>query len=261
MQGVSDPHIVPSPTRHQDMNTLEQAVNLKVEVTTLIDETIVGTIYAFSPNQHVIALKTSSSSAGNDLFRIINSSFIKSITIAHPIPKRFHKTSEFFKGRPVDLKKLETRLKHSLEKASTVSSRKPTTAEAHTTKSTTAASKKGAVTNSTASSTTPSSASIPAAAPLSARPTNSAQAVHKKLEPSPLALKVYDKLVGKFGKENVMLQSNDSVLLFKEVAIGKPYALNRISNSRRSQQSKHLEKVKTALREIWLLGNNSKQGG
>lgn len=239
------------------MNTLEQAINLKVEVTTLIDETIVGTIYAFSPNQRVIALKTTSSASGKDLFRIINTSFIKSISIAHPVPKRFNKASESFKGKPVDLNKLKARLEHSLEKISKGSSVKHNIHAARIDKPNKAEPPKTPPVNTT----TPPASTSAAVPPLSSRTSHSTQALHKKLEPSPLALKVYDKLVDKFGKENVMLQNNDSVLLFKEVAIGKPYALNRISNSRRSQQSKHLEKVKTALREIWLLGNNSKQGG
>lgn len=211
------------------MNSLEQVINLKVEVKTLIDETIVGTIYAFSPKQHVIALKMSgSSSDGKDLFRIINSSFIKSITIAHPAPKKFPKHSEQFKARPVDLKKLEARLKSAVERAA------------------------------------PPNASTPVQKnePVNGKNNhNNNNQAPKKSEPTALALKVHDKLVAKFGKENVSLQNNDAVLLFKEVLISKPYALNKISNSKKSQSSKHLDKVKAALREIWLLGNNSQQGG
>lgn len=212
------------------MNSLEQVINLKVEVKTLIDETIVGTIYAFSPKQHVIALKKSggSSSDGKDLFRIINSSFIKSITIAHPAPKKFPKHSEHFKGRPVDLKKLEARLKVAVERATPSHPAPPTVSKNEAT---------GGKNNHNNSQT------------------------QKKSEPTALALKVHDKLVAKFGKENVSLQNNDAVLLFKEVLISKPYALNKISNSKKSQSSKHLDKVKAALREIWLLGNNSEQGG
>ncbi|WPK26348.1 hypothetical protein PUMCH_003699 [Australozyma saopauloensis] len=188
------------------MNSLDQAINLKVQVTTLIDETITGTIYAFSPKQHVIALKTP------ELYRIINSSFIKTLTLTGPVPKRFHKSHESFKGKPVDIRKLEARLKNAVER--------------------------GGVENHTKS-----------------------VAASKKPEPSALALKIHGKLVNKFGKENVHLQGNDSMLLFKEVVVGKPYALNKISNGKKTQSSKHLEEVKTALREMWLLGNNTKQGG
>lgn len=209
------------------MNSLEQVINLKVEVKTLIDETIVGTIYAFSPKQHVIALKCGSSSDGKGLFRIINSSFIKTITIAHPVPKKFSKHSEQFKGRPVDLKKLEARLKSAVERAA------PPNASTSTQKN----------------------------EPASGKSNQNNTQVPKRSEPTALALKVHNKLVAKFGKENVSLQNNDAILLFKEVLINKPYALNKISNSKKSQSSKHLDKVKTALREIWLLGNNSEQGG
>ncbi|RKP29022.1 hypothetical protein METBISCDRAFT_19661 [Metschnikowia bicuspidata] len=187
------------------MNSLDQAINQKVEVITLLDETIVGTIYAFSPRQHVLALRMPSDD--KDLFRIINSSFIKSIALAGPIAK----------------------------------GTRPESASGH------------------GSSSTSPPTSLPTAA--SSRRNSHASVAPKKSDPSPLALKVFDKLVDKFGRENVLLQNNDSVLLFKEVIITKPYAVNRISNSKKTQSSKHLDKVKTALREIWLLGNDSKQGG
>lgn len=208
------------------MNSLDQAINQKVEVITLLDETIVGTIYSFSPRQHVLALRMPSDD--KDVFRIINSSFIKSIALAGPISKVTR--PESFKGKPVDLRKLEQRLKQAVDRASGHGS----------------------------SSTSPPT-SLPTAA--SSRRNLHASVAPKKSDPSPLALKVFDKLVNKFGRENVLLQNNDSVLLFKEVIITKPYAVNRISNSKKTQSSKHLDKVKTALREIWLLCNDSKQGG
>lgn len=227
----------PSKTPHihiaeRAMNSLEHVKHLKVELTTLIDETIGGTIYAFSPKQQVIALKTARSSTdGKDLFRIINSSFIKSISVIGSSHERFSDHHENFKGRPIDLAKLESRLNLAVEKFR--------------------------------SSSVPPVGTLTIAAPASTvtKSTGMSIASTNRAEPKALALRVYDELVIRFGKENVLLLNNDSVLLFKEITICKPYALNRISNSKRSQSSMHLEKVKGALREIWLLGNNSKQGG
>lgn len=84
---------------------------------------------------------------------------------------------------------------------------------------------------------------------------------HKRTEASPLASKIFNKLSSKLGKENVQWNGNETILAFKEIAISRPYALNKVSNSRKSQGSKHLNDVKSALRESWLEVDNAKRGG
>ncbi|SGZ50752.1 CIC11C00000000152 [Sungouiella intermedia] len=83
----------------------------------------------------------------------------------------------------------------------------------------------------------------------------------KKNETSPLAAKIFDKMSQKFGKENIHWHGNESILAFKEIVISRPYALNKISNFKKSQASKHMDEVRSALREIWLEVDNAKRGG
>lgn len=70
------------------MNKLEQATNLKVKITTVLDQTTTGSIYATASNQQVIALKTKSSKSGNQSFKFINTAFIKSIQVLPPFPSK-----------------------------------------------------------------------------------------------------------------------------------------------------------------------------
>ncbi|OBA21699.1 hypothetical protein METBIDRAFT_41588, partial [Metschnikowia bicuspidata var. bicuspidata NRRL YB-4993] len=208
------------------MNSLDQVVNLKVRITNLLDESISGTIHAFSLKQRVLALKLTPTQAGkstpslqpvNDLYKIMNTSFIKSITVLPPFPKKHQRSLDQPAHVPkLNVAKLEEALNQMLSKA-----------------------------NQTMPKHSPQPSPVPTGIKKSESP----------------ASKVYAKLLVKLGKENVQWQGNDSILLFKEVAVSKPYALSRISNSKRTQSSKYLEKAKTALREIWLADDNSTKGG
>lgn len=73
------------------MNNLDQIINLKVKVTTLLDQSITGTIYAYSPSNELLALKISGSGKNNvkpETFRFINTAFIKTIQVLPPFPKK-----------------------------------------------------------------------------------------------------------------------------------------------------------------------------
>lgn len=71
------------------MNKIEQVENLKVKVTTLLDQTMVGTIYSWSSSNKVLALKVSNgkSNEGNN-FRLINTAFIKLLQVMQPSSKK-----------------------------------------------------------------------------------------------------------------------------------------------------------------------------
>ncbi|GEQ72159.1 hypothetical protein JCM33374_g5845 [Metschnikowia sp. JCM 33374] len=214
------------------MNSLDQIVNLKVRITNLLDESISGTIYAFSTKQKVLALKVTHQPTGkspspqDDSFRIINTAFIKSINVLPPFPKKNSRPSEFPSNVPkIDVKQLEHTLNKMLESANKIPEVQ---------------------------------ASQRANSPATGKFPNTS---HKKADTGTLASKVFERLSSKLGKENVQWQGNDSILLFKEVSVSKPYALNKISNSKRTQSSKYLEKARVALREAWLEDDNSKRGG
>lgn len=204
------------------MNSLDQVINLKVKITNLLDESISGTIYAFSLKQKVLALKTTPPPTGKsppplqeDSFKIINTSFIKSISVLSLTSKKYMRPLDPAPVSKIDIKSLELYLNKIIENANKSPSPQP--------------------------------------------PTHSLAPPNKKNDT--LAAKVFEKLSLKLGRENVQWQGNESILLFKEVAVSKPYALNKISNSKRTQSSKYLEKARAALREVWLADNNSHRGG
>lgn len=205
------------------MNSLSLVINLKVEITNTLDETILGYIYAFTPKQKVLAIRLitpsrqNSSGKSPDVFRIINTEFIKSIRVVGGKKPMDAVTS----SKPDE--KLNSQAKHQLK-------------HSH-----------GSLDRATED--------------FSERAPRTNGAPQKRAELSPLASKVYQRLASKLGKENIQLQGNETILLFKEVAISKPYALNKISNSKRTQNSKHLEKVRVALKEMWLSTENQKKGG
>lgn len=197
------------------MNSLDQVVNLKVRITNLLDESVTGYIYTFSAKQRVLALKLNgngpkNSTPGETTFRIINTSFIKSIQVVPPYNK---KSATTYDNAPpqragnLNIEHLEAELNRVIKN------------------------------------------------------THANEPEIQKKPATPLALKVCARLEAILGKENVHLQSNESILLFKEVAVSKPYALNKISNGKRTQTSKHLEKVRSALREVWMSPDNSRRGG
>lgn len=102
------------------MNSLEQIINLKVKVTTLLDQSITGTIYTCSPTHELLALKTSNNGKNNvkpETFRFINTAFIKSIQVLPPFPKKKqnlrHKNSTNIARIPIN--KIESDLNDSIQ--------------------------------------------------------------------------------------------------------------------------------------------------
>lgn len=70
------------------MNKIEQASNSKVKITTLLDQTTTGTIFAIASNQQLIVLKVKSTKNGELTYKFINSAFIKSIQVLPPFPTK-----------------------------------------------------------------------------------------------------------------------------------------------------------------------------
>lgn len=73
------------------MNTWEQALNLKVKITTTVsDQAISGSIFACSSNNELIALKVSnpSNKTKTDGYRFVNTAFIKTVQVLPPFPSK-----------------------------------------------------------------------------------------------------------------------------------------------------------------------------
>ena len=74
------------------MNSIDQAINVKVSVTTLLDQTHIGHLHAFSNTHDVLVLRITNRSTAKiprpESFKFINTAFIKSIQVIGPISKR-----------------------------------------------------------------------------------------------------------------------------------------------------------------------------
>lgn len=203
------------------MNHPDQLMNLKVKITNLLDQSLTATIYGFSSNHDVLALKVTSP-AGNrsngpkrDVFKIVNTSFIKSLQVLLPIPKKGQSPLPHL--TKVDINSLQSKLNKIVDNRKHKSSLHHASDEKHLTP--------------------------------------------KRTEISPLALKIFNRLSSKLGAENVEWHGNESILVFKEIVVSKPFALNKISQSKKSQSSKHINTLKIALRDTWLEVDNNKRGG
>lgn len=101
------------------MNNLDQIINLKVKVTTLLDQSITGTIYAYSPSNELLALRTGSgkNNVKPETFRFINTAFIKTIQVLPPFPKKnqnpHHKNSTNVERVPIN--EIEANLNDSIK--------------------------------------------------------------------------------------------------------------------------------------------------
>ncbi|PVH18946.1 hypothetical protein CXQ85_001238 [Candidozyma haemuli] len=197
---------------------MSDVVNVRVKVTNLLDQSIVGFIHSFNPSQSVLALKMDPSK-----IRIINTAFVKAVQ--HP------------KLSKVDIRKLEADLNESIARykpveeteKSTTSSEKPAHEKQHTSKH---------------------------------HQSHQPNRQHSKRRDSTShgnanASTIFNSLVSKFGKENVQWLPNDSINVFKDVVIAKPYTLNKMGGKR----SPKAEEVRNALREILLDVGPGKRGG
>lgn len=213
---------------------MSDVVNVRVKVTNLLDQSIVGFIHSFNPSQSVLALKMDPSK-----IRIINTAFVKAVQVMQP-NKKNHNSShkhQHPKLSKVDIRKLEADLNESIARykpveeteKSTTSSEKPAHEKQHTLKH--------------------HQLHQPNRQHLKRRDSTS----HGNAN----ALTIFNSLVSKFGKENVQWLPNDSINVFKDVVIAKPYTLNKMGGKR----SPKAEEVRNALREILLDVGPGKRGG
>lgn len=105
------------------MNHLDQINNLKVKITTLLDESITGVVYACSSSHSVLALRVSSNTGKNiqnqkaETYRFFNAQFIKSMQLISPLPKKQGKNTNqnLAPIYPISIKEIEAKLEKSLQ--------------------------------------------------------------------------------------------------------------------------------------------------
>lgn len=97
------------------MNNLDQLVNIRVSITTILEQVISGYIISWSPTHDVLVLNTwFDKKTLNNNIRFINTAFIKSIEVSN-------RKNTFNNHRPqlqvanIDIKRLEKDINHSIE--------------------------------------------------------------------------------------------------------------------------------------------------
>lgn len=203
----------------------EQIINLKVRITNLLDQIIIGQIYTYSSSNEVIILKTIDKKEGPSTYRIINTSFIKSIQVLPPFNKKNlsnQKDNSVFPKITVDDLKKNLEFQISNYNPESVTSQE--------------AAKQG----SSQSSQSSGKSNIP-------------NLLFNKL------VKLYGEKNVRFngnGKQN-------EIIVYEEIKIIKPFTNNKsnIQLMRDNGSKKHLDSVQRALKQFWLEIDNEKRGG
>lgn len=203
----------------------EQIINLKVRITNLLDQIIIGQIYTYSSSNEVIILKTIDKKEGPSTYRIINTSFIKSIQVLPPFNKKNlsnQKDNSVFPKITVDDLKKNLEFQISNYNPESVTSQE--------------AAKQG----SSQSSQSSGKSNIPTL-------------LFNKL------VKLYGEKNVRFngnGKQN-------EIIVYEEIKIIKPFTNNKsnIQLMRDNGSKKHLDSVQRALKQFWLEIDNEKRGG
>ncbi|RLV91173.1 hypothetical protein JA1_004046 [Spathaspora sp. JA1] len=200
------------------INNLEQIINLKVKITTLLDQTIIGYIYSFSSSYEVLSLRIPEK---KDIYRIINTSFIKSIQVLPPFPNK-KSTSNKYNNlvlNPIDINKLDEFLQSKIIEY-----------------------KVEPVSVSTSSSVSTANTGSKKSPPI----------VHRLYDK-------FVKLYGK-DKVRYNSNQHD-IIIFEEIKISKPFTLNKSNFHKLKVDSIHGDSVYRALKQFWLEVDNEKRGG
>ncbi|KAK6454258.1 anticodon-binding domain-containing protein [Scheffersomyces xylosifermentans] len=223
------------------ISDFDQIVRLRAKITTLLDQSITGYIYAFSSSNEVISLRVTSGDnqkgkkqGQGDTYRIINTAFIKSIQVLPPFPAKSGNGNNSNNSNSsnssnnqnkyqvpltnVSIKELESYLQESIKKY-----REDSAAES----------------NSKDQESSP----------------------HKS-KASPIATKLFEKFSKLYGPENVSWSGSDNIVIFKEIKLSKPYTLGKSGNIHKlKDNTKRLDEVQRGLKQFWLEVDNEKRGG
>ncbi|KAI5970176.1 hypothetical protein CANMA_000787 [Candida margitis] len=259
--------------------TLDQAISLKLKVTTLLDQEITGSIYTFSSSNEVLVLITSNHERVNikndkdqdspssinqtATYRIINTSFIKSIQVLNPPLKKV--TSKSNKGdrlviEPINVDDLEQFLQEQIGKyqAPPVDHDKSSTRES--------ASQHGS--SKTQKSTTQPNQAHPQQTSPPTQHQNQHQHQHQhqhrhQHNQKPISSQLHDKLSAWFGTENVSFgnQKHSEIIVHNDIKLIKPFTNTQKNVQVLNKQTKHLPALNRALKQFWESIDNEKKGG
>ncbi|KAI5965115.1 hypothetical protein KGF57_000908 [Candida theae] len=272
-----------------EYQNLRQALSLKLKVTTLLDQEIVGFIYTFSSSNEVLVLITSNQASDNhhssssssppppapplppsvnqtNTYRIINTSFIKSIQVLNPpqskktIPKPPKNVNPVMES--INVKDLEEFLREQIQtyNASTVESASNSTNEVKSHKGSSKTHKSGPpAQQSHAQQTSP----IPQQHPQQHQQQNQHQQHRHQHSQKSIAIQLHDKLSAWFGSDNVTYgnQKRTEIIIHNDIKLVKPFTNTQKNVQVLNKQTKHLPALTRALKQFWDSIDNEKKGG
>ncbi|CAK9442285.1 uncharacterized protein LODBEIA_P60280 [Lodderomyces beijingensis] len=268
------------------IQNFDQALNLKIKVTTLLDQEISGIIYTFSSSNEILVLKTTnirqtkdkerdSTAASTSTYRVINTSFIKSIQVLSPHPQKKNKLKPYKSDdvsiKPISVADLKRFVDEEVLKYQNEPSEKKSAKTAEDSKQ---QQQQSQALSKQAHAAAPVEKPAPAApagstgstAPSSNRQSQSqAQAQPPASSTASLLLEKLQKLYGdsnvRYGHTN---QKQTEIIIYDEIKITKPFtntAKNVSFINPKQQQSKHSASLNRALKHFWLDIDNEKKGG
>lgn len=203
----------------------DQIINLKVRITNLLDQIIVGQIYTYSSSNEIIILKTIDNKDGPSTYRIMNTSFIKSIQVLPPFGKKNTSIQKDDLIVPsINFNDLKRNLEYQINNYNPEPIPGQDVAKHATSQQTQTYTK-----------------------------SNTPTLLFNKL------VKLYGDRNVKFGSNG----KQNEIIVYDEVKITKPFT-NTKSNVqviRDSRNKKHLDSVQRALKQFWLEIDNEKRGG
>lgn len=265
------------------ITNFEQIINLKVKITTLLDQTIIGYIYTFSSSNEIIVIRITSNQLltqkkqnytyTGDTYRILNTAFIKSIQVLPPFPKRTNtsaatntSSTTFTTNNglpnystnnlllsPLSIKDFDREVQKLIANYNPQSIIPQSSPQPEQISNKVSPS-------STSTTTSASKKSLPN------KPHHHGyhhhHGNHHHHHSNSIGNRLNEKLCKLYGKENVKYNNHNEFNLFNnEIKLTKPFTLGKANIHKLKENASHLESIQRALKQFWLEIDLEKKGG
>ncbi|EDK46931.1 conserved hypothetical protein [Lodderomyces elongisporus NRRL YB-4239] len=286
------------------IQSFDQVFNLKIKITTLLDQEITGVIYTYSLSNEILVLKTSNLRTSKDkeltsphsTYRVINTSFIKSIMVLQPFSQKNKRNSKPYKGddvqlNPINVEDLKKYLSEKTGKESHEQHEQGKQLNSSSSKNETSPALKTSQVQAQGQDQNQGLNQTQTQAQIQAQPqTQQQQHLHQQLaseprhinstsqhskqtsptptptpDPNPIASQLYEKLIKLYGETNIKYGNpkHSEIIVHDEIKIHKPFTntTKNIQVITRTKESKFLASLTRALKQFWLEVDNEKKGG
>lgn len=288
------------------IQSFDQVFNLKIKITTLLDQEITGVIYTYSLSNEILVLKTSNLRTSKDkeltsphsTYRVINTSFIKSIMVLQPFPQKNKRNSKPYKGddvqlNPINVEDLKKYLSEKIGKEIHEQHEQGKQLNSSSSKNETSPALKTSQVQAQGQDQNQGLNQTQTQAQIQAQPqTQQQQHLHQQLaseprhinstsqhskqtsptptptpdpNPNPIASQLYEKLIKLYGETNIKYGNpkHSEIIVHDEIKIHKPFTntTKNIQVITRTKESKFLASLTRALKQFWLEVDNEKKGG